>query len=669
VKIPLSWLKEFVEVTVEPRRLADDLTLAGLAVDAVDQHEGDTVLELDITTNRVDAMNVYGVAREVATLYGLPLRPIETGPARDAGELPLRVDIEAPELCPRFCARVLDVRMGPSPSWLRERLERVGVRPISNVVDLTNYVMMEMGHPSHAFDLAKIPEQRLVVRWAKQGEVLKTLDGNERKLASRIGVVAGPKDALGLAGIMGGADSEVGDDTRTVALEAAWWDPLSIRRAAKALGMHTEASHRFERGADPAAPPTATARIGYLLEKIGAGTVRPGLLDVHPAPRPVRKVTLRPNRVSAVAGMGIGRDTSERILRRLGFEVADGGEVLELTVPTWRGDVNREVDVIEEVARHVGVDKPPATVPPSRSGPGLSRAQQRERALRELLVAAGLTEVMTHTLVPPSQPHELKLQNPLTEEQVVLRGSLLQPGLLQALATNLRHGRRDVAIFEIGRVFRRGAELADERRQLAVLMAGQAGGHWSGKARPVDVFDAKGLVEAIGRRLGAALRVEQREAVAVLHPGQSGVVLLGDRPIGHLGALHPDTRQQWDLREGAVVLEIEIEPLLEAEVPVVRTTSLPRFPAVTRDLSLLVDASTTASALEAAVREAAGPGLVSLRVADRYEGPPVPEGKVSLMLSLTLQDPSRTLTGDEVQAVVERVRAALLRHGAQVRGE
>ena len=349
MKLPVAWLKEHVDVPVEPRELADDLTLVGLAVDAVVGHGDDAVLELDITTNRVDAMNVRGVAREAAVIYGLPLKPLstelrETGaPAAQA----LRVVIEAPELCPRFCARVLDVRMGPSPAWMRDRLEAVGVRPISNVVDLTNYVMMEIGHPSHAFDLARIPGGELHVRWAREEERLTTLDGVERRLTASMGVIAGPSGALSLAGIMGGASSEVSDETRVVALEAAYWNPLTIRRTARSLGMRTEASHRFERGADREATAVATARIAHLLQGIGAGSARPGLIDAHPAPQPLRSAVLRPSRQRTLLGVDVPDAKATAILTGLGFGIGAAESAgRRVTIPSWRSDVSREADLI-----------------------------------------------------------------------------------------------------------------------------------------------------------------------------------------------------------------------------------------------------------------------------------------------------------------------------------
>ncbi|HEY7515415.1 MAG TPA: phenylalanine--tRNA ligase subunit beta, partial [Vicinamibacteria bacterium] len=503
MKLPVSWLREFVDVKAEPRRLGEDLTMAGFALEGLETDGKDAVLDLDVTTNRVDAMNVYGLAREVSVIYGVPLKPLDLSFAEKGAPLSgaFDVTIEAADLCPRFCARVLDVRMGPSPAWLRDRLELMGVRPISNVVDLTNYVMLEMGQPSHAFDLAKIPQGRLHVRWAREGERLTTLDGVARTLPAKVGVVAGGEGPLALAGIMGGASSEVSEDTRTVALEAAYWEPLAIRRGARSLGMHTEASHRFERGADPEGTVIATARIAHLVEKIGAGSVRSGLVDRVAAPRPRRSLTLRPARVRAVLGVDVPVARAETILRGLGFGVASGG-VLRLDVPTWRGDVAREDDVVEEVGRHHGLDNVPSSLPPTAAVGGLRPAQAEEREVRDILVGAGCTEVINYAFEAATVPEAVTLANPLAEDQSVLRTSLV-PGLLHAFDENLRHGRKDVAVFEIGRVFRPGASRPCEERHLAILLAGSEGSrHWSGKQREFDFFDLKGVLELVLERLG-----------------------------------------------------------------------------------------------------------------------------------------------------------------------
>src|SRR5688572_1437752 len=529
MKVLVSWLRDFVEAPADVRRIGDDLTAAGLAVDGVDMRGEDAVLNLDVTTNRVDCMNVYGVARELSVIYGTPLKPLpldnaeQGAPAADAW----KVEVQAPDLCPRFCGRVLDVRMGPSPDWMRARLEAAGVRPISNVVDLTNYVMIEMGQPTHAFDLEKIPGARLDVRWARAGERVVTLDGQTRDLKPGIGVIAGPAGVLTLAGIMGGASTEVSDHTRTIALEAAYWDPRSIRRSSKALGMHTEASHRFERGADPEAPPVALARIAHLAEKIGAGTTRPGLIDRAPRKLTRRTVSFRPARATALLGAPVAVGDARRILTGLGFGVGKPeSDAVQVEIPTWRGDVSREVDLIEQVGRHQGLNRLPSTIPRAGGAEGLRPGQIRDRRLRDILAGAGLDEVITYSFVPaggpvPSGP---VLANPLSEDHKVLRASLVWPGLLAVMRTNVRQSRADIRLFEVGRVF--DAKGGPERNRLAILMAGSAAPvHHSDRPRAADFFDLKGVIEGVCARLGlGGLETSTEGAPEFLHPGQSAVV-------------------------------------------------------------------------------------------------------------------------------------------------
>ena len=679
MKLLVSWLKEFVDVTAEPARLAEDLTLAGLAVDAVESLGSDVLLDLDITTNRVDCMNVYGVAREVATLYGLPLKPVAVDLAEAGGAAAdaLAVEIEAAELCPRFCVRVLDVRIAPSPAWLRDRLQAVGVRPINNVVDLTNYVMLELGQPTHAFDLARIPEARLVVRWARAGEALRTLDGVERPLGPLIGVVAGPELPLALAGIMGGAASEVTDATRSVALEAAYWDPLSVRRAAKALGMHTEASHRFERDADPEAPPLALARLGHLLQRLGAGSVRPGVVDRVARPCRRGSAVLRRSRLVSVLGVDVPAERAHAILGGLGFKVSARREdAASVAIPSWRGDVQREIDLIEEVARHVGVNKIPSRLPPARRGDGLKPAQRRERRLRDTLVGADLVEVVNLSFVAstgadPFPGPRVALANPLAADQDTLRRSLVFPGLLTTLVTNLRQGRRDVRVFEIGRAFALSETGVREERRLAILISGAAGlPHWSGRGRRVDFFDLKGLLEAVAARLDIRdLKLDREALPALLHPGKSARVLRGDAAVGLLGALHPDVAAAWELKDEALVAEFRLDEILAERPAASRFRPLPRFPPVERDLSLVCDVSQPVDALAERVRRGGGAALRDVVVIDRYEGPPVPAGRVSVTLSLRYQRDDRTLTSEEVQESVARIIGDLKAAGAEVRAE
>jgi len=679
VRLPLSWLGEFVAVEEEPRKLADDLTAAGLAVDAIETVGRETVLELDVTTNRVDCMNVYGVAREVAALYGRGLHPPDT--ALDAQGSPasesLDVVIEAPDLCGRFCARLIDARIGPSPAWLRERLELVGIRSINNVVDLTNYVMVELGQPSHAFDLERVPGGTLVVRWSRPGERLTTLDGACRTLPERVGVIAGKggEPALALAGIMGGASSEIHEATKVVALEAAWWQPLATRRAARALAMHTEASHRFERGADVAMGPTALDRLAHLAVKIGAGSVRHGLVERTGAERPARVVRLRSHRVSALLGVEVPRLQQVRTLEALGFLVSGSGPEADARVPSWRLDVAGEADLAEEVGRHFGLDKIPSALPPAGRVGGLRRSQRRERRIREVLTGVGLTEVVSYAFVPGAEVEPapgVRLANPLTVEQDTLRTSLVMPGLVATLRANQRLGRRDAALFELGRVFLAEKERPRELRRLGVVLCGQwQPRHWSAPARPFDLYDLKGIVELLFARLGEAAPELERGAPppSVLHPGRAARLVREAELVGWAGALHPDVRQRFELKDEVIALELDLERLLEAKPRVERFDALLRYPAVERDLSVVCDEATPAAELDARVRQAAGPLLRTLSLVDRYTGNQLPAGKVSLTLSLRFQDRERTLTSDEVQAAVASVVRELRAAGHEIRGE
>ncbi len=669
MRILLSWLREHVEVTVPVETLAADLTEVGLAVDGIENIPGDAVLDIDVTTNRVDCMNVRGVAREVAVLYKTSLKPLdvtfaETGALASTA---LTVAIDAPDLCPRFCARVLDVKMGPSPPWLRERLEALGQRSISNIVDLTNYVMLELGQPTHAFDLAKIPGAALRVRWAREGESLQTLDGVERKLKASHGVVSGPEIGLALAGIMGGASSEIGDGTRTVALEAAYWDPLSIRRGARALGMHTEASHRFERGADPEGPVTALARFAHLLQKIGAGTTRPGLIDVHPAPRRTARLALRPERQRAVLGVDVPDAQRRQILAGLGFK----GETPAIEVPSWRGDVSREIDLVEEVGRHYGINKIPSTLPPARRPGGLRPAQVLERRLRDVLVGAGLSEVVSYSFVSRADAGAVRLSNPLADNQPVLRTSLVDPGLTDVLRLNLSHGRRDVRIFEIGRVYQvREGQLPREDSRLAFLLSGTPARHWSEKARPADFFDGSGLVELLASAMGWSRPVfEKGNPEPILHSGRSAAVRTGGQQVGWVGALQPEFSKDLGLRQEAIVGELVLSELIAKAPAAERFATLPTQPGTSRDLSVVCDRGLPARDIESTVRGAAGRLLRDVMVSDRFEGGSLPAGKVSLTVTLRYQEKERTLTSEEVQESVSAVVTALKGRGAEIRGE
>ncbi len=453
-----------------------------------------------------------------------------------------------------------------------------------------------------------------------------------RTLPARVGVIAGRggEPALALAGVMGGASSEIGDETRVVALEAAWWEPLAVRRGARALAMHTEASHRMERGIDIGAGPDSLARVAHLLQKIGGGSVRPGIVERTGNGRPSRSLRLRPARVSALLGTDVPTPRQVAILGSLGFGVDEQAGEIAVRVPSWRMDVSGEADLAEEVGRQHGIQRIPTALPAASRPGSLRRSQRRERRIREVLTGVGLTEVINYAFVAGAQVDapehaRLRLANPLTEEQDTLRGSLVMPGLVNTLRTNLRLGRRDVAIFELGRVFFPGQPMPREQRRLAVLLSGVTHPqHWSLPSRPFDLFDLKGFVELLFERLGQSAPAVDGGggAPAFLHPGRAVGLSRGGEPIGYAGALHPDVRARWELRDEAVVLEIALDAVLEELPRAVRFTALDRFPAVQRDLSIMCDETTPAAAIDARVRAAAGERLRSVSLARPLHGEP-----------------------------------------------
>lgn len=675
MKVLVSWLRELVDVPGTGGQIADTMSVRGFAVESVEPAgRDDAIIDFEVTANRPDCMSMIGIAREVATAYGLPpprdpklasLRPVESAD--------IEVTIEDPDPCPRYVGAVADVTMGTSPGWLQARLLAAGVRPISNIVDVTNYVMLELGQPMHAFDLGKIGGSRIRVRTARQGETLKTLDGQMRNLAPDMLMIADSERPVAIGGVMGGAESEVASETTAIVLEAAYFNPLSVRRTSKKLGLKTEASMRFERGADPNLPAIAMARACELLEMTGAGKARGMMVDRYPTRIEPRSVRLRRHKIAGLLGAAIPDPDVRRILESLGFSLRETAEGWDAAVPTRRVDVAREVDLIEEVARHYGFDRLPTTFPElTTPTPPIDPRVQSARQLRSVLTGAGFFEAVTFGFIsaraaaPFAAGDEVvPVANPLSESFGVLRPSAL-PGLLDGLAHNRNRQQRDVRLFEIGNRF---SKTSGERRVVACAWTGSATSeHWSGGTRDVDLFDIKGLAE----RVCQALRIEgtqsQPHREEWLAPGRSAQMTLGDRRVAVLGQLAPAVANAHGLppADPVYVLEIDLDAAEALGRPGdVRVKPLPRFPSVTRDVSVLVDDTIAAEALRATVLGAGPSTLVGVREFDRYQGKGVPEGKISLSLRLTFQSAERTLTDAEVQSAMDEIISALKsRHGA-----
>lgn len=656
----------------------------------------DDVLELEITPNRPDCLSVTGVAREVGAVLGEDVRRVVPRVAESGAVISesASVWIEEPALCPRYAARLIrNVKIGPSPDWLAERIVASGGRPISNVVDITNYVMFELGHPLHAFDanlIARDGDGKIAigVRRAHAGETLTTLDGVSRELKEDTLLITDPSGPIALAGVMGGEATEVRAETIDVFLESAVFDPASISRTSRQLGLVSEASMRFERGVDRTGAVTALDRAAQLMAEYAEGVVAPGVVDVYPLPAEQLCIPLRISRVNALLGCDVSAAETEEILGRLGCEVRarrdeTEGIVLDIAVPTFRPDLEREVDLIEEVLRVYGMDRIEPTLPCGRGRVGeLTREQRLRNRIGETLRACGLNETMTYSFADPNDVRLLRsglaegevlveILNPMSTEQSVLRRSLL-PSLLRSVSYNQRRGVADVHLYEIGSVFRttEGRKRPKEYQVVAGVLAGAwhpAG--WNEPAEKLGFFDGKGALEAVFRELGIA-RYEVRAAeLAQLQPGRSAEVLVGREVVGWLGEIHPLVLEALEAEGPVTAFEIELAPLMRAAVDIKQFVEVPRFPGVELDLAVVVPEEVVVQQVERAIRSAGGKLLESARVFDVYRGQGVPQGKKSLAFELLYRAADRTLTADEVAPVHEKlVRKVLAAVGGEMRG-
>ncbi len=635
----------------------------------------DAVLDIEVTPNRPDFLSVIGIAREVAAATGTPLRIPEPSFPEDPerAEDVATVRVEDPERCPRYLARVLrDVRHTASPIPVQARLTAAGMRPISAAVDATNYAMLEIGQPLHPFDLALLKGPGIVVRRAREGERMVTLDGVERVLTADDLLICDLERPVAVAGVMGGEVAEISETTTDVLLESASFERGGIQRTRRRLELSTEASMRFERGVDPEAVPRGADRACELMVAWCGARVLAGAVDVGRAPER-RWVSMRASRASMLIGYQVTPADAVEVFDRLGMTSRTEGEVVRVEIPGYRVDIEREVDLIEEVVRIQGYDRVGSTLPPVRQAGGVPETVAFLHRMRELLVRAGLREVQLVPFVSEADlaltgaGDAIRITNPLQAEEGWLRTSLL-PNLLKAVRRNLHRQVRSVALFEVGTVFRLREGRPEERPSAAFALTGVADPGWTGGGRVYDVFDAKGVLEAVAAGLG--LRLELGTAPGrPFHPGRSAEVLLEGERVGVLGELHPSAAAGLDLTGRVAVGELDVPRLREATLRVrIVGAEVPRFPPVRRDLAFVVDADVPAAAVEAALREAAGELLDACLLFDVFEGAPLPAGKRSLAFSIDLRAPDRTLGSEEADAVVARIAERLGRElGAELR--
>jgi phenylalanyl-tRNA synthetase beta chain len=641
----------------------------------------DQVLEVEVTPNRPDCLSIRGLAREIAAITGAPFAEDVAFPhpwaARAVFE-DIAIEVRAPDLCPRYAGRVIrGVTVGESPLWLKARLCHVGMRPISNVVDVTNYVLWTLGQPLHAFDLHTIRGGRIIVRRAYPGETLVTLDGEHRSLTDDMLVIADAQRASVVAGVMGGLDSEITDSTTDILLECATFSGPSIMRTSSALGLRSEASTRYEKGLDPEMVPLALDMACSMFVELCGGAVSVGTIDVRTEPRRLPRLRLRAARVARILGTKVPTAEMETILRGLGCAVHAEGDDLIVVPPTFRADLEREIDLIEEVARIHGLDKIPVTLPARRSGRGgLTRAQAQARLIEDLLVGAGLCQVITYSFGDEKWADRLRLPaddarragvvlaNPLSVDQSVMRTMLL-PGLLGAAQKNATVREEKAPLFEMGRVFRPGSEeLPEEKLHVGFVVTGVWGGDsWLQSGIAVDYFRGKGLIERLSRGLHAPLGFE-RAREPFLHPGRCAAVKDAQgQDVGWVGEIHPLVMQAYDLRGAGVAAELDVAALLGASSDLATFRDLLAYPMVEQDVALVVDVDVPAAAIMDSLRRAGGALLESVEVFDLYEGEQLAPGKKSLALRMSFRAADRTLSEAEVNRLREKMVA---RAGAEL---
>lgn len=669
--------------------LPADLPLGMDLKEALGLHE--TVLDIGVTPNRADCLSVIGIAREVAALTGkqlrLPLMDVTEG-GDDIRSI-TSVNIVDPDLCPRYTARIIkNVTIKPSPRWMKERLEAVGLRAINNIVDVTNFIMMEMGQPLHAFDFRFLEEGRIVVRRSQEGEPFVSLDEKERTLKADTLMICDGVKPVAIAGIMGGLNSEVKDDTSTILLESAYFNPSSIRKSARWLGMGTDASFRFERGIDPEGVVNALNRAARLMAELGDGVVCRGHIDEYPMPVPTAKnIPLRTNRVGEILGTEIATEKTADILKRLGMAVTEEGNGrFNVTPPTFRVDLSREIDLVEEIARIYGYQHIPVTMPSGSGMPqGKTPKQILEARLRHALTGIGFSEVINYSFVPAAFPSALglekekealrlvKIRNPLTEEQAVMR-TTLSYSLLDVMARNGRSGIHDLRIFEIGRVFfaTEEGQLPEEQNLFGCLIAGaRSGGSWHDPSNYADFYDLKGVVEAVASDLNlTGVQFLAENPWPFLHPGRSCRVVIQGKTVGYIGEVHPRIVESMDLKNRAIICELNMDLLLEAlEAGKREFKEVSKYPASSRDVAFLVSGEMEVQRLVDAAYSQREELLEKVSVFDVYTGKNVPEGTKSLGLRFSYRSGERTLTDDEVQAAHNRiVNTVIAQTNGKIRG-
>ncbi|MEW6739261.1 MAG: phenylalanine--tRNA ligase subunit beta [Nitrospirota bacterium] len=681
MRVPFEWLKEFIDIKESPHDVAHRLTMIGLEVEAVEQVDSDVVFEVNVTPNRPDCLSIIGIARELSAAYKTPLVFPDHDVLAETGELDFNVDIVNVDLCHRYAGRVVrNLKIGPSPEWLKKRLEKCSIRSINNIVDVTNYVLLELGHPLHAFDLKTIKGRRIIVGTSHSIKGIgarikfKTLDGIEREMPDDSLLIWDAERPIAIAGVMGGMETEVADSTMDIFIESAYFEPVSVRRTSKALGLKTESSYRFERGTDIKMLKKALDRAAYLMKEVAGGTIC-GKIDIYPKRYKPDEINVRYNKVNETLGLKLTKEEIIDCLDGLGFEMKKLANSLKIKPPAYRRDIKREIDVIEEVARIYGYDRIPAQLPKATIGidsqqSAVSSQQSKiKNNIKESLLKSGFTEVINYSFTgmqdidllgigeDDERRNLVQIKNPLKIEESFMRTTLM-PAFIKDLIHNVSHGNRELRLFEIARVFIKSSQveesgLPEEREHLAAL-------YYKEKSKALyrddtpDFYIVKGVIEAILNDLKIYDYSFVRSSEPFLHPGQSADIFIMDTKIGYVGALSPAIVDSLDIKAhkpSVIVMEIDIDSIIPYAMQVVKYRPLPRYPYIERDTAIIVDSLLEAAMLMKWLKSYPSDLIEDIYVFDVYQGKNIPEGKKSIAFNVRYRASDRTLKDDEIDTL------------------
>lgn len=667
MKLTLKWLKDYVDVKLPPKDLADLLTMSGVHVTSFERKGNDHVFEFEITSNRSDCLSVIGIAREVAAITGGKLKTPKDLANRaithkkQGKSVKIRVDDQ--DLCQRYTGRVIrDVKVGESSKDMRDKLTSIGLRPVNNVVDTTNFLLMETGQPMHAFDLDKIKGE-VIIRKAKKGETIKTIEGSLLTLSQGMLIIADADRPIAIAGIMGGLDTEVTRDTKNILLESAYFDPISVRRTSRILGLSSESSYRFERKADNQMVLPASIRAAYMIKKVAGGSIEE-LIDIGKKGTPSSIFLFDPQKSNEILGVGIPTARQKKILESLNFAVKKKKGRFEVTIPARRRDITQEVDITEEIARIFGYNNIPQTLPQIIGNTQLiDREGIVKEKVRTFLLSMGLKEIITYNLVPAGlldlfeidKDKKAYLANPLSQEQGVLTQTLLL-GMLRVISRNINRKNSDLSLYEIGKVYRcSNKDKFDEELRLSIGVTGLASQDWVSGRRKITFFDLKGIVEALLEKLGIK-NVKFSSTSNISYFSSAAMIECGGEEIGVVGKMKEKISEEFDINEDVFTAEISLEKIVEKALLEKRFKAIPKFPSIIRDISMLTDRDISAESIVRCVRDSDSKLIKGISLVDIYKGKQIPQGKSGLLYRIEYRDDSRTLTDAEVEEVHNRIK-------------